>query len=214
MKATEKNIYGLRYLKSLKEGDRVVETGMSGMWGAIGVVYKSKNKGQTYGSMCVMWDLPEGKMGTSITHGTRRVKDVLRDKSNAVERAWGVIANASEGNWTLQNKQWNEAASRWRDRYVHESFTPEEKCSFCNGKGEITKGRIMKGAACPSCQGRGSALPVLDKIYVVWEVSDEGHLERRVSQHRCDVTARKEAEKLTKQSAVLRYVVHPEEVLP
>lgn len=216
MKATEKNIYGLRYLKSLKEGERVVETGMCATWGAIGVVYKSKVKGH---GMCVMWNLPEGQMGTSITHGTRRVRDVLRDAYNAIERGWGVIANASQGDWRLQSKEWVDAASRWRDRYVLNLPSVLEKCLICDGKGKITKGRIMPGENCPSCSGSGSrradlSRPALTKIWVVFEISDDGHEERRVSQHLSEDTARKEAARLTKDNPVLRYVATGEEVLP
>ena len=35
----------------------------------------------------------------------------------AAEIAWGVIANVSQGDWTKQNDEWNEAAVRWRDNY-------------------------------------------------------------------------------------------------
>lgn len=36
----------------------------------------------------------------------------------AVETAWGIIANASGGNWDKESKDWKEAAERWRDQYV------------------------------------------------------------------------------------------------
>lgn len=109
--------YGPDYLKSLKVGERVIETGRSCMRGATGVVYRSKNKG-TYRAMCVLWDLPDGKMGTSITHGTRRITDVLKEHDDAVQLAWGVIANAGGGDWKTQSRTWQQAAKRWRDRFV------------------------------------------------------------------------------------------------
>lgn len=31
--------------------------------------------------------------------------------------AWGVIANVSEGDWTKQPQEWQDAARRWRDRW-------------------------------------------------------------------------------------------------
>lgn len=64
----------IAYLNSLKPGTRVIEAGNNcnnGMWG---VVYRSEGEGQTSGSLCVMW--ADG-MGTSVTHGTRRLSDVL-----------------------------------------------------------------------------------------------------------------------------------------
>ncbi len=33
------------------------------------------------------------------------------------ELAWGLIANAYGGDWTLASPEWREAAERWRDNY-------------------------------------------------------------------------------------------------
>jgi hypothetical protein len=33
------------------------------------------------------------------------------------ESAWGIIANASEGNWEREHPTWREAAAQWRERY-------------------------------------------------------------------------------------------------
>jgi hypothetical protein len=35
-----------------------------------------------------------------------------------LEAAWGLIANVSSGNWTLQTAEWKAAAVRWRDAWV------------------------------------------------------------------------------------------------
>jgi len=37
--------------------------------------------------------------------------------ADAAEMLWTVIANVSEGNWTKQTPEWQEAAARWRDYY-------------------------------------------------------------------------------------------------
>ena len=37
---------------------------------------------------------------------------------DAIELAWGIIANASGGNWDRESSDWQEAAARWRDTYV------------------------------------------------------------------------------------------------
>ena len=48
----------------------------------------------------------------------RRIADkvdqdpALRD---AIEMAWGIIANAGGGDWTRETAEWQEAAARWRD---------------------------------------------------------------------------------------------------
>ena len=61
------------YLKSLQEGDKVIETEPSScMFGKTGTIYISQNKGPTFGSKCVLW---EDGMGTSVTHGTKRIED-------------------------------------------------------------------------------------------------------------------------------------------
>lgn len=36
---------------------------------------------------------------------------------NLLELAWGLIANASSGNWADETDEWQEAARRWRDSY-------------------------------------------------------------------------------------------------
>ena len=62
------------YIKSLKPGERVVETGRSCLQGREGTVYHSER-----GDVCIMWDKKpgeSGQMGTSVTGGTRRVSEV------------------------------------------------------------------------------------------------------------------------------------------
>lgn len=38
--------------------------------------------------------------------------------ADALEDAWGVIANVSEGDWSQQSPEWREAAERWRDTHL------------------------------------------------------------------------------------------------
>jgi hypothetical protein len=66
------------YIESLKVGEKVIETGASCMTGAVGTVYVSDDD-LTRGTKCVMWEWPKdiAGMGTSVTHGTRRIKEVL-----------------------------------------------------------------------------------------------------------------------------------------
>lgn len=64
-----------KYFKTFVAGERVIETGRSGLY---------KRKGTTYfsdwdNSLCVMWDKLEGEtgqIGSSITGGTRRISDL------------------------------------------------------------------------------------------------------------------------------------------
>lgn len=41
------------------------------------------------------------------------IKDALKAKDDLLELAWGVIANAGEGEWSRESEQWQGAAHRW-----------------------------------------------------------------------------------------------------
>jgi hypothetical protein len=45
----------------------------------------------------------------------RRIAPII----DAVELAWGLIANAGEGNWEKENSDWVKAARRWRDEQLN-----------------------------------------------------------------------------------------------
>jgi len=50
-------------------------------------------------------------------------------ESNLLEAAWGIIANAHEGDWDRATCQWREAATRWRDEYhktLGDQTTPDD----------------------------------------------------------------------------------------
>lgn len=42
---------------------------------------------------------------------------VIRAQSDALETAWGVIANAGGGDWTKESPNWQFAAGRFRQMY-------------------------------------------------------------------------------------------------
>jgi len=75
----------ITYLNGLLPGERVIETGRSGLQGRQGTVYVSKE-----GHTCVMWDVKpgeEGQMGTTVTGGARRVKDIMESMAGRVLRS-------------------------------------------------------------------------------------------------------------------------------
>ena len=37
--------------------------------------------------------------------------------ADAAEMLWVTLANVSQGDWTRQTEEWQEAADRWRDNY-------------------------------------------------------------------------------------------------
>ena len=47
-----------------------------------------------------------------------KLKDVLALNIGAIEAAWGIIANAHNGDWSKATPEWRDAAEQWRDRYV------------------------------------------------------------------------------------------------
>lgn len=44
-------------------------------------------------------------------------KTKMSESQDLLESAWGIIANAHEGNWDKATKEWREAAEKWRDKY-------------------------------------------------------------------------------------------------
>lgn len=62
------------YILSMKDGERVIETGRSALYGKQGTIYHNKD-----GVTCILWDydhnsIPPGQMGTSFTGGARRIE--------------------------------------------------------------------------------------------------------------------------------------------
>lgn len=52
--------------------------------------------------------------------------------ADALETAWGIIANVSGGDWDKQSKEWQNAATRWRDEAWHawlDKTTPDNGAS-------------------------------------------------------------------------------------
>lgn len=64
-------------------------------------------------------DYPGG-MGSPGPWDEERKSPTLHKDSptEAIEAAWGLIANASGGDWSKESPEWQEAAARWRDRYM------------------------------------------------------------------------------------------------
>lgn len=49
--------------------------------------------------------------------GVRGPASTEKELHDALEAAWGIIANAHGGDWLLANGDWQRAAVRWRDNY-------------------------------------------------------------------------------------------------
>lgn len=48
-----------------------------------------------------------------------------QELAEMLELAWGIIANAHGGDWSSATTEWQQAAARWRDRYMP-MFHPQE----------------------------------------------------------------------------------------
>lgn len=51
----------------------------------------------------------------------RAIADRLEKRETLIIEAWGVIANASHGDWSLETPEWQKAAASWRDRAMKEA---------------------------------------------------------------------------------------------
>ena len=60
--------------------------------------------------------IPEGE---KVDGHTALCAEVVRmSKADAIEIAWGIIANAHGGDWSKATPEWRAAAERWRDQHV------------------------------------------------------------------------------------------------
>lgn len=41
-----------------------------------------------------------------------------RELADMIELAWGLIANAHNGDWSTASPEWKEAAEKWRDKFL------------------------------------------------------------------------------------------------
>ena len=46
-------------------------------------------------------------------------REVIQPLLHSIEVAWGIIASANHGDWVGADKEWREAAERWRDNHWH-----------------------------------------------------------------------------------------------
>lgn len=67
----------------------------------------------TYRDLCPSWGPVDGCRCRPVEHA---VPPSLTERDELLEAAWGIIANAGQGNWATQGDEWIGAAERWRDR--------------------------------------------------------------------------------------------------
>lgn len=68
----------------------------------------------------------------------RKERDQLRQRvgelETGMEVAWGVIANASKGNWHHEAEDWQDAAADWRDSHWHKMISTKGGDEPCASK--------------------------------------------------------------------------------
>lgn len=68
--------------------------------------------------------------------------------SSMLEAAWGLIANANEGDWEKAHPEWRAAAVRWRDAYHRTLGVPKEDWRKCPTHPDVDGARMW---GCPDC---------------------------------------------------------------
>jgi hypothetical protein len=54
---------------------------------------------------------------SELRDSLRAAERALAEWADATNYAWTIICNVSEGDWTKQTEQWQEAAARFREQY-------------------------------------------------------------------------------------------------
>lgn len=81
----------------------------------------------------------ETTVSTIASALTSHARPAAGEKDDLLYEAWGVIANASGGNWDLERPEWKEAAERWRDKW-HKTL-PSTPAAAQAERGEVADGR-------------------------------------------------------------------------
>lgn len=69
-------------------------------------------------ALCLRLAAAEGvneKLRAQLATARREAQTLL----DGMEVAWGVIANAGQGDWAREGREWADAAVRWRDEHWH-----------------------------------------------------------------------------------------------
>jgi len=95
--------------------------------------------------------------------------DVLLD---SMESAWGLIANAYEGNWFNASENWRNAAIAWRDKEWHPALTRST---------ERAKAKMTVVNECAKHEGRsGDLLGPYDLTDEAWREYQFGDIAYRI----------------------------------
>ena len=71
-----------------------------------------------YGTDVAQSPINELAPSSELIDRIRAVRAAIAGLLEHIDLAWGVIANAGDGDWSKESEQWRGAAERWRDRYI------------------------------------------------------------------------------------------------
>jgi hypothetical protein len=105
----------------------------------------------------------------AANHAAQTLRAVLRSPEpaaepvEALEIAWGIIANAYGGNWDLATEEWREAAIRWRDEHWHPRLPAADPSIEPGGEPRYTLAEVAdileaEAEECRAADGEVSAL--------------------------------------------------------
>lgn len=78
-------------------------------------------------------------------------EDHAPDHYPLLEQAWGIIANAYHGDWTVAPVEWQRAAAGWRDKVFVQSGDEDEPDGHGQGADEIINPKVKPVRRCGSC---------------------------------------------------------------
>lgn len=74
----------------------------------------------------------------------------LGPDGDLLEAAWGLIANAGQGDWRRESEEWQQAAAEWRERWhawleehIHDSPSDEDRIRDAMTEAQAHPGRIV-----------------------------------------------------------------------
>lgn len=92
----------------------------------------------------------------------------VRIDTAVAEEAWGIIANASGGDWTKQSREWVTAAERWRDNYM----PAVAAVAAARAKGDIVTPEMQAAARAGGAAFAAAIKPEVKKARREWNHED------------------------------------------
>jgi len=135
-----------------------------------------KERQQPSATPDVEWKESKRKMEAQLTDACTQYRLQNVGLREDLELAWGIIANASGGDWSKESQEWQDAANRWRDTVIgpfyeqlaHQQPSACPKCGyFMNPENGI----------CTKCGEPSAPTPIITDCGdggVLWDATSGG----------------------------------------